>query len=265
MSNTLTYRWTGVLRNVILFAFDFLERRITPVVIMDLDSTAFNNGPRTLAIIHEWLVLIGRTEDISTLKSQNLSVLPYDPVDILALVMPNLERDGIHKELVQEFLQFWKDRFFTNEYVQHDVPMPGVVDFLTFLHKLGVKIVYLTGRHLPGSDVYPNGMKDGTLASLTQHGFPLGEGTELVCKPQFTNVDHEFKVRYFASVRRLTESLVIAVFDNEPKIANLADAIIFGDCGDDDLCSILFVSNHAPNPPALYPSVEKIYTFLPKD
>jgi phosphoglycolate phosphatase-like HAD superfamily hydrolase len=214
-----------------------------PSIVFDLDGTLMDNRPRVLAIMSElrehWR---DRPEVATALAAASLDAMTYGFVD-------NLTALGItEKELHDEGLAFWSARFFTDDYVHHDVELPGAARFVRRLYDAGGNIIYLTGRDLPNMAV-------GTFASLRDLGFPIGLiGTELVTKPTFDMPDADFKRDVAAALGRLGP--VLAVFDNEPANCNaLFDA-------HPKCVSVLVDTLHAPSPPELDPAVRVIDNFL---
>jgi len=181
----------------------------TPVVVFDLDGTLMDNRPRTLAILREFADRC-RTRDASLaerLERAQMGELEY-------LLSDSLERMGAHRHsLVEEMHGFWRDRFFADPHLVHDVALPGAVDFARACHDAGALLVYLTGRDLPM-------MGTGTFQSLRDLGFPIGlAGTELVLKPDAAMPDEAFKRDVAPQLARLGH--VIAAFDNEPGNCNV--------------------------------------------
>jgi hypothetical protein len=181
----------------------------TPVVVFDLDGTLMDNRPRTLAILHEFADRC-RTRDSALaerLEKAQMGELEY-------LLSDSLERMGAHRHsLVEEMHGFWRDRFFADPHLVHDVAVPGAVDFVRACHDAGALLVYLTGRDLPM-------MGTGTFQSLRDLGFPIGlPGTELVLKPDAAMADEAFKRDVAPQLARLGH--VIAAFDNEPGNCNV--------------------------------------------
>jgi len=214
-----------------------------PVVVFDLDGTLIDNRPRVVAILHElgehWRER--HPEAAANCRAATVDKIGYSVVD-------NLKRLGIHQDwLYEEGMDFWKARFFTDDYQAHDVELPGALAFAKACHDLGTLLVYLTGRDLPG-------MALGTFKSLRDLGFPIGTmGAKLVTKPAFDIPDTEFKQSVAGEIGRFGE--VIAVFDNEPANCNLLLAAY-------PACDSVFVdSQHAPDPPDLDPRVHVIDTF----
>jgi hypothetical protein len=111
---------------------------------------------------------------------------------------------------------FWHERFFTDEYLALDQPIPGAVDLARRLHDAGATLVYLTSRDLAG-------MLVGTVASLRDLGFPIAEpGIELVMKPDAAVGDEAFKRHILSMLTRGGD--VAAVLDAEPSVCIAAAA-----------------------------------------
>jgi hypothetical protein len=180
-----------------------------PVLVFDLDGTLMDNRPRVVAILLE-LAEHWRASHPEAAKQ----CAAAQPDDIVYGFVENLRRLGVtDQKLHQEGLSFWKDRFFQDPHVRHDVEVAGARDYVAACYEAGATVVYLTGRDLPN-------MALGSFASLRDLGFPIGLiATELVVKPTFEMPDAEFKRQVAPAVRRLGE--VLAVFDNEPANVNL--------------------------------------------
>lgn len=220
---------------------DRVESAARPVVVFDLDGTLLDNRPRTVAIFHE-LAAVWQDErpDVAAgLQRAHLDVTEYGVSTSLARIGVDAHHD--------EVFAFWRERFFTDAYIAHDVPLPGAVELVQTLHRHGANIVYLTGRDLPG-------MALGTFQSLRDHGFPIGRvGTELVTKPDFETPDDQFKRAVAVDLVRLGE--VVATFDNEAVNCNLLREAYPG------ATAVLLDTHFAPDPPPLHPEVRVIDHF----
>jgi len=215
-----------------------------PVAVFDLDGTLLDNRPRTVAILrelaHHWREHEVRHSHAKPLYGASVDRTVYSLSD-------NLEVLGVHEDHHGPAFDFWKERFFHDDYMHHDVALPGAVDYVRAVYAAGANLVYLTGRDLPG-------MALGTFKSLRDEGFPIGVvGTELVVKPDFETPDPVFKQDVAEALSRLGE--VVASFDNEAANCNLLlkehpESLTFFV---DTLC--------APNPPALHPEVRVIDHF----
>jgi phosphoglycolate phosphatase-like HAD superfamily hydrolase len=220
-----------------------VARGIHPAVVFDLDGTLLDNRPRVAAILHElaeaWMSR--HPELAARIGAIAIEEIVYD-------ISTNLVALGVNDPALRdEGAAFWHQRFFTDPYVRHDVPVPGSVAYVRRLYDAGANIVYLTGRDLPNMAV-------GTFASLRDLGYPIGVvGTQLVTKPEFETPDALFKERVAASLLRAGE--VLAHFDNEPANCNLLTA------AHPQAAAVFIDTLHAPNPPALHPAVQVIDSF----
>ena len=213
----------------------------TPVLVLDLDSTLFSTQERNWAILCEF----ANARPVPELQA---ACGKLGPEAMGWNVMEDLKRAGFDDAATLDALRaFWFERFFRDEYLHHDLPLPGAVEFVKQAHARGAHVVYLTGRDEPGMGL-------GTRASLTGRGFPLEiERTDLMLKPQFDEPDLDFKRRAIADVRKL--GTVLAVFENEPVNANL-----FADEFPD--AEIYFLETvHSPDPPPLRARIMRLPDF----
>ncbi|OIP30859.1 MAG: hypothetical protein AUK47_24020 [Deltaproteobacteria bacterium CG2_30_63_29] len=205
------------------------------IVIYDLDSTLFNTGARSLQILREFCVL--RPE-----------LLPFaaalDPATMGYLLQDDLRALGYEDEAVLEALgDFWKVRFFLDNYIQYDLPYPGALELVQRSIEAGMLPYYLTGRDTEN-------MREGTVKALRSHGFPLDGEIVLRTKPCWEDTDLRFKTEVIEELRALGD--VVLVFENEPKNANMfarafpAATVVLHDT----VCS--------PDPPVLDPEVARV-------
>jgi predicted secreted acid phosphatase len=183
-----------------------------PVAVFDLDGTLYDNSWRTLRILYEFA--LSEYDWHPTLYESVARIRPHEmPYGVVAA----LESVGIHDPVLHsDAFQFWRRRFFTNEYQRFDLPMPGARELVSRLRADGAAIVYFTGRDAEN-------MLLGTVEVLKRDGFPIGTpDTHLFLKPTFDMADNAYKSGAIAHVRRIGETL--AAFDNEPGLANLFEA-----------------------------------------
>jgi hypothetical protein len=213
------------------------------VVVFDLDGTLMDNRPRVVAILHELALAWALKHPEASAACARASA-----DDIGYGFIANLRRLGVvDPALHQEGLAFWKDRFFQDPHVKHDIEILGARAYVKACYDAGAVVVYLTGRDLPN-------MALGSFASLRDLGFPIGViGTELVVKPTFEMPDADFKREVAPELRRL--GTVIAAFDNEPANVNL-----FLEAHPDSH-GIFLDTQYAPDPPALDPRALVIASF----
>ena len=186
------------------------ERR--PTIVYDLDATLFDNRPRVIQILADTLDLPEGRQLPDQIRKAVQSVRPDR---MRYLLGETLGEHGVQdKEIIAWFQKRWTERFFTDEYVVHDRPNPGAVEFVKKMQAAGTQTIYLTGRDTPG-------MRKGTLKSLEMHGFPLPDERicHLITKPTFEQSDPDFKRDAIEIIRDM--GTVIGVFDNEPKPMNV--------------------------------------------
>jgi len=186
-------------------------------VVFDLDATLYDTRPRTLQILMEY-----REEVLETHPdvADALATLTADRIGYL--LSDVLRGCGVTSSaLIADISRYWHDRFFTDDYLQHDVPIEGAPEYVRACYDAGAIVVYFTGRDVAG-------MFLGTVASLRDCGFPIGvAGTEVVLKPDANLSDEAFKRGALPTLHRLGD--LVAFFDNEPANCNLAKAM-YPDC-----------------------------------
>ena len=185
-----------------------VEGQPTPVVVFDLDGTLMDNRPRTLAILKEL------AQELSGEAHSSADRIAAAEAEELAYLLgDSMKKLGIeHPDLVARAETFWKSRFFSDHYLQHDIAIAGSVEFAKACYEAGACLVYFTGRDLPLMGI-------GSFQSLRDLGFPIGiVGTELVCKPDAKIPDEIFKRTEGPKLKRVGR--VVAAFDNEPANCN---------------------------------------------
>jgi hypothetical protein len=226
-------------------AFDPKKARgkAAPVLVFDLDGTLFDNRPRSHAILQE---LATHWEKPHPELATRLGRLRAE--EMAYLLSDSLARVGLtDAERVAEATAFWKERFFADEHLRHDVPVAGAAEFAKACYDAGAILVYLTGRDLPLMGI-------GSFRSLRDHGFPIGvPGTELVLKPDAAMPDEEFKRFEMPKLARVGP--IVAAFDNEPVNCN---TVLSQNPGCD---SVLIDTQHLPGAPPLDAGVHVIADF----
>ena len=193
-----------VLQEVLARTQKILDQKKLPVLIFDLDSTLFHVSPRSFEILKSWI----QSSSISILPNLSVDDMGYSIDDIWVKRGLSTETGESFKHL-KEAKEYWRKRFFSNEYIHHDEPHPGALSFVKRLHEMGAKIVYLTGRDVPL-------MAFGTVDHLRNQGFPIEvERTRLILKPKRSIDDLVFKAEVCKSAKEWGE--VVASFENEPK------------------------------------------------
>ena len=180
-----------------------------PLVVLDLDGTLYDNAHRILRILQEFSHLHGHDS-----PELHELVRHLVPADIAYTVTQTLHAKGYTEEsVIGEAERFWRERFFSNDYIVYDLPIPGAMELVADLYSRGAVPAYLTGRDAPN-------MLLGTVRCLQRDGFPVGTvDTRLILKQDFKTKDTVYKGAVKDHLRSSGE--VAAVFDNEPAICNL--------------------------------------------
>lgn len=182
---------------------------VLPLAVFDLDSTLFTTAPRNLRILREFAHAgAGRWPEVAqTVATLAIEDMGWGVADCLR------ERGLSDGSMLRELRAFWQKRFFSDAYLEHDLPVPGAVEFVSACHDRGAMIYYLTGRHVGGMEV-------GTVRALGAHGFPFWRGRcVLHLKPSSDMSDRAFKDDALEDVRSY-RGRVVATFENEPGNAN---------------------------------------------
>ncbi len=202
-----------------------------------------DNRPRTCAIVREFAETL-RIREPAIAESLALA----EPNHLAYLLSDSMAALGVHREdLVVELQAFWRDRFFSDPHLVHDVALPGAVRFAHECYEAGAILIYLTGRDLPL-------MGTGSFGSLRDLGFPIGvPGTELVLKPDASMPDEAYKRLEAPKLARVGR--VVAAFDNEPGNCNTFRSHF------PDAESVFIDTQHMPGAPPLAAEVSVIADF----
>lgn len=181
-------------------------------VVFDLDSTIFDVKPRTLRILKEFAL---RPEAKAISPALADWALALNAHNLLYTLEESARANGVPegegaktKEFLKAAFHFWRDRFFTHQYLTMDHPVPGAVDYVNRVVDAGARAVYLTGRDWPG-------MGKGTQTMLEYWGFPVDpRSSQLLMKPNAGLDDAEFKDEALRELR--IDGNAVALFDNEP-------------------------------------------------
>jgi hypothetical protein len=204
-----------------------LIKLITPqtLIVLDIDSTLVQTHKRNEAILRHF------PEDSTHSKShlfKHSECRPFEYGYLQALHRLGVLDDEVLKLQVA---QFWRQRFFSDEYLHCDLPHDGAQDFVAWLNQKWIPHVYLTGRPRPL-------MWDGTLRALQALQFPVTE-ENLHLKPQASDVDEIFKSQKMAELKKGYAKVIF--IDNEPRVLNQIDK-------DHPEIHLVFVDTcHSPN------------------
>ncbi|HZH03830.1 MAG TPA: hypothetical protein VEY30_08610 [Myxococcaceae bacterium] len=196
--------WPRLLEGVLVRARALGSRA---VLAFDLDSTVFDNLPRQARILREY----GQAHGVGALAACTPACFT-DGWDRRAA----MRACGVDEETVERHAaalqEFWAERFFSSAYCSEDVPVNGAAVFLERVVRTGANLCYVTGRS--------EAMREGTVAAMRQHAFPLpNEGrVALMMKPSPQIHDDDYKRGAHAALKAL--GTLIAAFDNEPTHVN---------------------------------------------
>ncbi len=188
-----------------------IQLDIKSYVILDIDSTLYEVAPRTVRILREAAEALREgipapvCEALSRLDEPTAGYSLEDTWANLGLCLKDAELGAAREQL----RTYWRERFFSNDYLEHDKPYPGMPEFAKELYDLGAELVYLTGRDEPG-------MRVGTLRILARDGFPIAvPRTQLKMKAgrEFDDVEHKVGV----AQNLCADGEVVASFENEPR------------------------------------------------
>lgn len=215
-----------------------------PICIFDLDSTLFHTAGRNLRILQEFAQAHRRDfPELAPLVDElTVEDMSWSPVGLL-------QQRGVREETLLGALRaFWRERFFTDDYVVYDHVIPGAADFVSACHNQGALIYYLTGRHV-------GGMEFGTLRSLLEQGFPWGSGHVILhLKASFEEADVDFKAEAVRQIRALSGE-VVATFENEPANANLFQRSF------PEALHFWLLTEHSPGAEPIHPEIHPIADF----
>lgn len=171
------------------------------VCVFDLDSTLFNVSPRSEKILHEFSDSVNQVD----LKSVFIDRRDWGLKEALIRHGHSIDQ---HPELHGKLIQYWRERFFSNEYLHYDVPYRGSVRFTQFLAEQNIPVHYLTGRDIPR-------MQKGSIEVLKKWGFPYSE--ECLHMKPYREMDDEFyKVNWFKVAADQNPKTHYYFFENEP-------------------------------------------------
>lgn len=210
-----------------------------PVVVVDLDSTVYDNGPRTAHLARRFAeanssdpVFGKEAAKMAKFAPRNATFSFEDMARSAGVAVETPEG----KTAVGAFTKFWLSGFFNDSLVPLDQPYPGAVSAVQRLldaapeapPELQPMVVFLTGRHrafVPDQEKdnhLRDGMERGTRAALKRDGLPADPPRALLMmKDSFREPDSDFKGRVREQINRL--GTVVATFDNEP--ANVAEFV----------------------------------------
>lgn len=177
------------------------------VGVFDLDGCLFDTRIRLVSIFHEFASQHPETGRYFAFAERG----DFTDWDLKKPLRKYGMAETDIAAIFDDFIDFWRMRFFSDEYVAWDDPMPGATDLVRACHEKGMQIVYLTGRDI--------NMRAGTEQALRRCGFPYGvERSQLFTKPTFKMEDTAYKMQALEDIKNL--GAVVVSIDNEPANIN---------------------------------------------
>lgn len=238
-------RQNAILSGVLAVSRQLRLKGVTPVSVFDLDATLFECGSRHKAILLEYARANRRQH-----PGLEKAVTALEPDTLPYSIQEIARKAGIEESnITRDMHKFWRDRFFSNEYLKFDHPIAGAVTYVNALSRVGSVIVYLTGREEAL-------MSAGTHATLAANGLPLGPGKGVVILSHTHGMrDSEFKGSPEVRDRISALGTVVGIFDNEPGNVNALQRSFPG------ALTVFLDTNHSPDAPALDIGIASIRNF----
>jgi len=172
------------------------------IIALDLDGCLFDNRPRQLRIARAWAERRGDCR-LAPLKVEHFQDWSFSAT-LQRMGLPADEADA----LAADFRPHWERWFFADDFVMHDLPLPGASRFVRRLQEAGSRVIYLTGR--------THAQRPSTLANLSRYGFPIDPaGDGLWTKPTGDQSDSDWK-RFALETLVEEGGRITAFLDNEP-------------------------------------------------
>lgn len=189
------------LNEILILCRESGAQNMRTLAVFDLDSTLFDVSTRSQKILQEFA---------ETYRLPELNKVKVDPQDwgikeALFRAGYTVEKDH---DLLIELRDFWRARFFSNEYLHYDIPYTGAINYVQSIAQTGCDVHYLTGRDYKR-------MQRGSLEVLEKWGFPLASKSHLHMKPEKEQDDELFKLEWFKKLNT-NDYTHIFFFENEP-------------------------------------------------
>jgi hypothetical protein len=201
-----------ILTRILREAWEFKQASRPFLAVFDLDSTLFDLSLRVASIVDSFAAdpvhrasFPNECESLKRIEIRNRDWGIEEPLKRAGLAIDGAFFKSLHR--------YWAECFFSNDFLLHDEPIAGSVEFVQELHLTGAEIMYLTGRDVAR-------MGRGTESSLRSHRFPMdAANVHVVLKPSVHLDDAQFKLEILQDAKEKYER--IWLFENEPVNLNL--------------------------------------------
>ena len=216
------------------------------LIVLDLDDTLIDCRYRKQKVFKDFCQ---HNQDRSEYRSFCQTLVQLDREHIQFRVSDCLKQCKIdHPQFTEELIDYWRQHYFSNNYLNYDKPFPGAVQFVKNCLKLPIGVIYLTGRS-------KETMGSGTEASLKKLGFPMSsKRTRLMMKLDSQQPDRDFKKKTIHHIAYLGH--VVASLENE--IRNLNDMAAVFNCA----MMVHRPTLMSPNQPEPHSSLISLKTFV---
>lgn len=191
----------------------FHPPQINHFYILDIDSTLVTTHQRNQAVLDHF---IAEYSEKYPNECQTLKAAQCQPGDYgLRTALERISFQPQSANFSDVLNSFWRIHFFSNNFLVHDLPTPGAVEWTIQLAKSPAEFVFLTAR--PHQTMY-----EGSLSSLIQLGFPVSKNN-LFLKDDTSISDDEFKARALKKILPKEKDITVWFIDNEPVVLNSID------------------------------------------
>lgn len=175
--------------------------------IVGLDGAVYDSSPRMAAILKSFIFEhLQRHQAFECLLSEVEAMFIerrtfYSPEDNWSHLV-ECACQFAHPERVfglqSAWLEYWRERWYTNDGVLFDQLQPGVKRLLQCMGEFGIHIIYLTRRHHDAEMIgkFPDGMLKGTYDTFWRDGLSV---QTIVNKPSFELDAAKFEADYFTA------------------------------------------------------------------
>ncbi len=227
---------------------DSFRRDGHPLALLDLDLTLIDNGPRTRAILLDWLDHFQRRHpdkalapalDASRERASHMPLRFSIRENLTSCLPPGLD-PTLAPTFLADGLKHWLHAFFHPDWLAHDTALDGAVDAVKSLIESDITVVYVTARKVD--------LASATVASLLRLGFPVaGPRSVLVTNSDPHLTDHASKIEALNFSARMGDVVLCA--ENEPAHANEMHERF------PDALTVLVDTRHSEPAPPLHPGI----------
>jgi len=173
--------------------------------VLDIDSSLVLTHKRNEAVVRRFAQSISSQNQQLSQQLANIDCRPmeygyFSAVERVAPQISKKDSENLH--------HFWKQHFFSNEFLHYDLIHCDALRFVKTLSEQKRPFVYLTGR--PSDQ-----MREGTLTTLKSFGFPISDSI-LFMKPNDSYVDESYKADILPQI--ITGYDQVIFIDNEPRV-----------------------------------------------